>query len=354
MKLSKFKFVSSFLIFALVLVASGFLSVNLAQAGTLSVMTDTMSQQKISTASSQVIKFTVPTTMVAGQNITVTWPSGFTFTSPVFGDVSMTYGASGTDTTATIGTTAGSGQAFGASWSGQVLTIAVPTSSWTTPIVATNKIIITIASTHETNPSSAGSYTISLATSAGDFGNVGVPIIGTGGNTDNLELVTATVAPTITFSNTSSSIGFGTLSSSAVRYANSAGTGSGSDVAAHTLSIATNAPSGYTLTYSGATLTGAPIGTITAVGATGIGLNGTPGTSQFAISGALTGTGTMSAQYDHATPKFAFVAGTPTTLASSAVGASDSIALDYLANILATTPAGSYTTTITYIATGNF
>jgi len=355
MKLLKSKFVSSLLILALILVASNIFSVNYAQAGALSVMSDTMSQQKISTASSQVINFTVATTMVAGQNITVTWPSGFTYSSPAYGDVSMTYGASGTNTTATISSTTGTGQQFQAVWSGTtVLTINVPTSSWTTPIVTGNKVIITIASTHEMNPSSAGTNTIALATSAGDSGSAAVPIIGTGGNTDNLEVVTATVAPTITFTNDSSSIGFGTLSSTTQTYANSSATGTTSDTTAHTLAISTNAPSGYSLTYNGPTLTGTPSGTITAIGATGVALNGTPGQSQFGISGALTGSGSMSAQYDHATPKFAFVAGAATALASSSGAASDSIAMHYLANISATTPAGSYTTTLTYVATGNF
>jgi hypothetical protein len=230
MKLLKSKFISSLLILTVVLVASNIFSVNYANAGVLSVMSDTMSQQKISTASSQKIVFTVATTMIAGQNITITWPSAFTFTAPVYGDVSMTYGASGTDTTATIAPTTGTGQQFQAVWSGTtLLTINVPTSSWTTPIVSGNKVIITIASTDETNPSSAGSNTISLATSAGDSGYVAVPIIGVGGTTDNLEVVTATVAPTITFTNDHSSIGFGTLSSTTQTYANSAGTGNSSD-----------------------------------------------------------------------------------------------------------------------------
>lgn len=355
MRLLKSRFVSAFLIFTLALAASGIFSVNQAHAGVTSVMSDTMSRENISTASSQVIKFTVATTMTTSQNITITWPSAFTYSSPVFGDVSMTYGASGTNTTATIASSPSSGQTFGAAWSGTtILTISTPTSSWTTPIVATNIIIVTIASTHETNPSSAGSQTISLATSAGDSGSLAVAIIGTGGTTDENEIITGTVAPNLTFSNDDSTIGFGNFSTSLQTYANAGGTGTSSDTAANTLTIGTNAPSGYSLTYNGATLTGTPSGTITAVGATGVGLNGTPGQSQFGISGALTGSGTMSTQYDHATPKFAFVAGAATALASSAGAASDTIAMHYLGNIATTTPAGSYTTTITYILTGNF
>jgi len=360
MKLFKSKLLSSFLVFMLVLVVSGFFSAHYAQAvGLLSAMSDVMSQQKISpgNASSQVITFTVATTMVASQTITITWPSDFTFTSAVFGDVTMTYGATGLNTTCTIAAVPAAGQQCGAVWStagNRLLTLTMPSATWTTPIVTTNKVIITIASTHELNPTTPGSFTIALATSAGDSGSLAVPIIGAGGTTDNLEIVTATVAPTITFTNDDSSIGFGTLSSTLQTYANAGGTGVSSDTTAHTLAISTNAPSGYTLTYNGATLTGTPSGTILAIAPPGVAADGTPGQSQFGISGALTGTGTMVAEYDHATPKFAFVAGAATTLASYGSGASASIAMHYLANILGTTPAGSYTTTITYIVTGNF
>ncbi|HEV7424574.1 MAG TPA: hypothetical protein VGO21_05330 [Candidatus Paceibacterota bacterium] len=357
MKLLHSRFVSIFLIIALVLVTAGVLPLEYAHAGSLSVMSDTMSREKISTASSQVIKFTVATTMVASQTITITWPSDFTNTSAVFGDVSMTYGAAGTNTTCTIAASATSGQTCGAVWSttgNRLLTLTMPSAAWTTPIVATNIIIITIASTHELNPTTPGSFTISLATSAGDSGSLAVPIIGAGGTTDENEVITGTVAPTLTFTNDDSTIGFGTFSSSVATYANGGATGTTSDVTAHTLAIGTNAPSGYSLTYNGPTLTGTPTGTISAVGATGVGLNGTPGTSQFGISGQLTGTGTMSAQYDHATPKFAFVAGATTALSSSAGAASDSIGMHYLVNIPTTALAGSYTTTVTYIVTGNF
>jgi len=160
--------------------------------------------------------------------------------------------------------------------------------------------------------------------------------------------------PTITFSNSDSAVGFGALSSLSVTYANGTAIGSITDVTAHTFTIATSAVNGYTLSYIGPTLTG-PGGTIL-VG-TGIGTGGTAGTSQFAMSGTLTGTGTgaMQAGYNHATPLWSYVAGVSTVLASSTGPvASDVIDMHYEANILPTTPAGSYTTTITYLLTGNF
>jgi hypothetical protein len=82
--------------------------------------------------------------------------------------------------------------------------------------------------------------------------------------------------------------------------------------------------------------------------------DGTPGTEQFALSAAVTGTGTVASGYDHANPDWKFVASTTSTLTSATAAASDTINIRYLANIAGTTPAGSYATTLTYIATGNF
>ena len=161
--------------------------------------------------------------------------------------------------------------------------------------------------------------------------------------------------PSITFSNSDSSIGFGTLSNSFVTYANGTANGSITDIVAHRLTISTSAISGYTLSYIGPTLT---YGSSTILACTvPVGTGGTAGQSQFAISGTLTGTetGTMQSVYDHNTPNWSYVPGTMTTLASSAGPvSSDTIDMHYEANISPTTPAGSYTTTITYLLTGNF
>ncbi|MBP6904595.1 MAG: hypothetical protein KBB91_00875 [Candidatus Pacebacteria bacterium] len=168
--------------------------------------------------------------------------------------------------------------------------------------------------------------------------------------------ITATVAPTLTFSNSDAAIGFGTLSSGAERYATADAAGLSSDTAAHTMTIGTNATTGYTLTYNGATLTNGG-NTITALTA-GItdDANGTPGTSQFGLSVAVTGTGIAEPGYDNSgTADWKFVASTTSTVAS-ATGpvASDSVDAHYLANITAAQAAGAYSTNLTYIVTGNF
>ena len=158
----------------------------------------------------------------------------------------------------------------------------------------------------------------------------------------------------IAFSNNDTSIGFGTLTTANARYATGDTLGSGSDSTAHTLSMTTNAASGYSLTYLGPTLTSGA--NMIAVG-TALGTGGTAGTSQFAVSGtmATSESSTMATNYNHATPKWTYVAGATTALASaSGIATADSVAMHYEANISALQTPGSYTTTITYIMTGNF
>ncbi|MCX6753402.1 MAG: hypothetical protein NTW62_03620 [Candidatus Nomurabacteria bacterium] len=157
-----------------------------------------------------------------------------------------------------------------------------------------------------------------------------------------------------TYSNSDSSIGFGTLSSLGVCYATNDTLGSATDVVAHSLNMVTNAVSGYTLTYFGNTLTS---GLNTISPAININTGGTSGTSQFAISGTMTssGTGAMVSGYNHVTPQWSFVDGATTTIASSSGPAtSDTVDMHYEANISPITPAGNYSTNITYIVTGNF
>lgn len=135
-------------------------------------------------------------------------------------------------------------------------------------------------------------------------------------------------------------------------------TGSG----ASEMGIATNAGSGYAITYNGATLTSGA-NTITANGATAAA--STQGTSQFGINlvsntvptvGA-TGTGTgwaLSAQYAIVN-SYAFVAGATTSIiTNSAPQAFATWKVSHVANVSSVTNPGSYSTSINYVATPTF
>ena len=356
------KITSSLILVAVTVFMTGvfLLTPRTASAGSLTVMSDTMSRQKISTNSSHTIVFRIATAVNSnGNTIVVTFPADFNFTSIVIGDVTMK-----TDSSTAFGNTetlaaSASGTDWGAVFSGtqnRVLTLTAPTDGvGAFSLVSNSYVQLTYASTNSVNPSTSGSKSITISTSTGDSGTVSVPIVG-GAAADEQVVVTATVAPSITFTNDDAAIGFGTLSTSAATWANAGANGSASDTTAHTMVVVTNATSGYTLTYNGATLTSTP-NTITPITA-GItdDADGTPGSEQFGIGGVMTGTGSMATGYSNSgTADWRFVASTTTTLAShTAPTSSDSIAMHYLANISGTTEAGSYSTTITYIATGNF
>jgi len=354
------KILSGILIILVTVLATGayVLSPKVAIAASLTSMSDTMTRQKASTASDHTILLTTPTGVAEGTTVTVVFPADFDLTTIVEDDVDIAddgvelttaancagsekASAAVASQTLTFTICAGDG---GAIAGGSVIRIKIGTVA-TSSGTGTHQIV---------NATTAGSKTITLTAST-DTGTMAVPITG-GSAADDQVVITATVAPSITFTNDDAAIGFGTLSTSAAQYATANAAGSSSDSVANTLVIVTNAASGYTLTYNGATLTSGG-NTITPITA-GItdDANGTPGSEQFGISGAMTGTGSMTAGYDNAgTADWKFVAGSAQSLAShTAPTASDSIAMHYLANIAGTTETGSYTTTLTFIATANY
>lgn len=195
--------------------------------------------------------------------------------------------------------------------------------------------------------------TIALAGGIGDTGTLAVDII-----TDDQVSVTATVDATISFSISDNTVGFGSLKLATGRWATGDTLGTDASAttptAAHTMSIATNAASGYAVTYNGATLTSGS-NTIN-VASVDEDSDGTPGTEQFGLSVSTSGNATIATGYlRDAVADFTLVASTTTTIVSETVPTdTETLSVSYLGNIAGTTEAGSYSTTITYIATGTF
>lgn len=346
---------SALMLLAVLTVTSGLGNLSFVQradAASLSALSDTMSSLKISTASSHVLRFTTPTGAAdSSDTIVITFPSDFNFTSKTIGTVTFTHGVNGTESTETLAATA-TGSAWGAAFSGtqnRVLTLTAPSDGIGAAVVAAgDKIILTYDSTNALNPTVAGTYTIALSGTFSDTGNIMVPIL----NDDQVS-VTATVAQTLTFSISDNTIGFGTLSSSAARFATGDATGSGTETEAHTLAVDTNAASGYTTTVKGATLAyGIP--TITAIGGTNTASS--TGTEQFGIRLSPSGgAGTVTAPYAASGFAYAADASTASQVASSSTAsATTTYSVRYLANISTSTEAGSYSTTLTYVTTANF
>jgi hypothetical protein len=160
--------------------------------------------------------------------------------------------------------------------------------------------------------------------------------------------VTATVDEALTFTLGSATAALGTLTTST--------TGS----ATSTMTASTNAASGYSITVHGATLTSGS-NTITALTSPtassmnskqfGLNLmaNSTPSVGS-GVSG--TGTGAAASGYNTAN-NYKYVTGDIVASASVPTN-SNTFTVSYIGNIDGSTAAGSYSTTLTYIATANF
>lgn len=325
-----------------------------ALAATVTSFSDNMSRLQTSTLANHTIKFITPTGVAAGQNITITFDPDFTMGSFSVNNIDVataaTCGGSFSDKTLAASALAAT---WGVAQSGQVITI----TSGTDTIAATSCISVEIGSNATsgasgtiqiTNPAVAQTATLVIGGSFGDSGTAGLAIV----NADQVS-VTATVDPTISFAITDTTIGYATLSSSAARWATGDTLGSASATSAHDITVATNAPAGYTVYVLGDTLTSG-LNTITAIG--GSATASSPGSEQFGLKVAAAG-GTGAAVAPYASANYAYAANSTTQddiAASTTASATTTFSITYIANISSTTEAGSYATTLTYSAIGNF
>ncbi len=162
--------------------------------------------------------------------------------------------------------------------------------------------------------------------------------------------------PTLTFSISDSSVGFGTLIAGGSRYATGNTLGASSDTGdAHTLSITTNADDGFVLSATGTTLTCTACSgaTVTAIGGTAT--TALVGTEQFGLRATTTsGNGTVASPY--ASSLWAFdTAAFPDVLATGPGDEVETIlGVRYMSNIASNSDPGSYSAVITYIVTSSF
>jgi len=348
MKILK-KITSFVLMFMMVVTMSGVLGLAKAQAASVTSFSALLERERASTASNQTITFTTPTGIAAAATLILTYNNATSTTGVVFTDIDIA--DDGVDAAIVAGAPAGASWGF-VNTSSTVLTF----TNGSAAVVAGSVIVIEIGThatfgvtgTNKITNGSAGTSTLVLSGTFGDSGTAAMPIIA-----DDRVVITATVAPTITFSLSANTIAFGTLTAGAARYADTS-TGSGSNVVAHTMAVATNAAGGYAITYNGATLTSGAntidVATITSDA------DGTPGTEQFGLSISTAGAGTIASGYNQSGPDWKWVASTTTGLISRATptSATETISARYLANISGSTEAGAYSTAVTYIATGTF
>ncbi|MDQ5972557.1 MAG: hypothetical protein QG553_716 [Patescibacteria group bacterium] len=208
---------------------------------------------------------------------------------------------------------------------------------------------VTVGFSNVVNPSATNStffarmttYSAANWTGAIDTGTVAA-------STAGQITVTASVDETLTFTLSAATVALGTLTT--------ASTGSGTS----TMTASTNGSTGYAITVNGVTLTSGG-NTIAALAAQ---TASTQNTSQFGINlkanttpsvgSEVSGTGSGAAATNYNTAdQFRFVTGDTVASASAATN-SNTFTVSYIANISGSQQAGSYSTTLTYIATATF
>lgn len=347
--------------FAVVLSAALFMSFTAlpAYAASLTALSDTLSNQSDAVVSNHTIKFTTPTGAGdVGDTITIAFASGFVVGSVDYSDIDLSHGAStGAETEETLAAVADA-TSWGAAFTSTTLTLTHPTSGTAGDIAPSDKVIVEIGlnaasgNAQLTNPSS-GTQLIIIGGTFGDSGQIAVVIVD-----DNQVVVGTTIDPYIALTVTGNIV---TLTKAGGGNPNFSSTGYNNGTA-NTLEARTNASSGYTLTYLGSTLTSPDLDTIDAMSVKG---TSSAGSEQFGLNlkdnatpntGAEPsgGTGAPSGDYNTA-DQYKFVADTITPMASAAGStAATTYTVSYIANVSDTTEAGAYSTTITYVLTGNF
>ncbi len=371
------RFLSPLMSFVLVLATAGLFNVSVARAASLTLLSDTLTDETTAALTNNDILFTTSSTIPTSGTITLSFSAG-TVTTISTSDVFLSVAGGGN--LAVVGPADATHWGF-IRTSATLITITAPSSGST----SSSAIEIKLLNNKFTN-GAAGSTVLTITTTnaaftALDTGTIAIPILSPTTTGDQVA-VTATVNPTISFSLDSNSVDFGALTPGTGKWATSpsGSGGSGSDVAATNMTISTNAAHGYTLTYTAAAPLTSGSNTIPATTLCNtVTTTGGTSTSQFAMSEVVTGSGTPVNSYNHANattttlsgssgtsgasctgsggthPNWNFVSGTTTTLASATSAVSgDVVAMHYMANVSGLQAPGTYNLTITYLLTGNF
>ncbi len=169
-----------------------------SQAAIIRSLTDTLSDLKISQSSNHTVFFQTLTGVDAtSDTITVSFEIGFNVSGLDYGDVDFSHGpTTGTETEETLAAVAAAGT-WGASFSGQTLTLSAPTDAGGSEVAASDFVVIEIGTNATTgsqgdtpiaNPSSTGSYRVFIGGTFGDEGRAAVSIV-----SDSQVAVSATI-----------------------------------------------------------------------------------------------------------------------------------------------------------------
>lgn len=336
----------------------------LVSAASLVSVSATMSTQATSARADHTFAWTQPASdaYTAGDTITIASSTAGNFTSAgtwATSDFKLTIAGTSASNTSPVAVAASpSSPSCGAGGAG---TYTVTYTNSTTP-----SFVITLCSSFGTATlGGAVSFIVKGATGTGTLTNKSTSvssaqwtITDTGSNTDtgilanviadnDVVTVSAVVNPTLTFSIGSPTVSLGTLSAGSTNSATS------------TLTVASNAGGGFAITYNGPTLTSGlntiPVysSSASSAGTPGFGINlranATP-----SVGSDPSGTGCNAATAYNTANQYTWVASSPTAITNVTGPASCVFTVSYVANISSTTPAGSYASATTYVATGTF
>ena len=330
-----------------------------AMAASLTDLSDNMSRLEENTLSNHDIRFVTPSG-VQTSGITIRLElDGFSLGTFNFANVDLAYSASGdcvafgTPVELTLAASAGAGT-WGVAQGSPYITFTSPTDA-TTDEIPDGACVQVQFGTNATGPgtnwitngTAATDHNIIIDGTFGDTGTINIDVIA-----DDQVLITATVGPSITFTISDNTIGFGPLNSGAARYATGDTNGDNSVVDAHSLTAQTNATSGYVIYVFGPTLTSGG-DTINAIG--GSNTASAAGTEQFGVRyDASGGSGTVTAPYAAAGFAYDGISAQDQIASSTVASATTTYDAQYIANIATGTEAGLYSTSLTYTATATF
>lgn len=201
------KSIKNILFILLILVL--FFAPNYSFGAVLTNLADDLSRLKTGEYSNHTIKFKTPSGAEdVGDTITITFPASFDLSAVSFSDIDLSHGLTGTETEETLTNTVNATD-WEATIVGNVLTLTHPTDPNNGDINLNDIAIIEIGTNanggiNRIKNGSAGNYTLSVAGTFGDNGQIPIVIL-----TEDQFLADANVVPTISLSLSSNVTSFG-------------------------------------------------------------------------------------------------------------------------------------------------
>lgn len=284
-----------------------------------------------------------------------TAPAGFSGASIAAGNTTVEVG--GASQTVDTVTTSGSAD--------NIIDVTLTTA--VSAVAAGTEVIITFSSA-VTNPSSSNTQYFSRVYTYSDTGNA--TLVDDGGlafSTAESIDVTARVQETLTFCVYATGATCGSPGDTTVDLGVLTTSPSGTDnKGSHQAEVATNALNGYVIQYAGTTLTHSnDTNTIEAIGATGEAQLTDGSAEQFGLNIAVNSGSGSTLDADYSGTNYAFVDGatitdgTDTAATNAIANSTEPVStnvfdLEFLGSITNLTATGTYSTTVTYVATATF